>query len=80
MISDPSSVVDQLQAYYAQSVEALRAALAEYLDTGVRPDPQVRAEGAFSYPELRITAPDIARPRVTRAYARLSGPDPTAPP
>jgi AMP nucleosidase len=75
---DPAVVVDQLQAAYTQSVEALREALAAYLQTGVRPDPDVRRAGAFTYPELRITAPDAARPRVTRAYARLSAPGPYA--
>jgi AMP nucleosidase len=74
MIPDPSTVVDQLQARYSESVEALRSALALYLDRGTRPDLQARLDGAFTYPELRITAPDVTRPRVTRAYARLSAP------
>ena len=74
MFTDPSAVVDQLQAQYAEAVDALRSALATYLDGGPPPDPALRQAGIFAYPELRITAPDVARPRVARAYARLSAP------
>ena len=74
MFTDPGSVVDQLQAQYAEATEALRSALATYLDGGPPPDPALRGAGVFAYPELRITAPDAPRPRVSRAYARLSAP------
>ncbi len=44
-----------------------------YLETGERPDPALRASGAFTYPELRVTY-HAAGPRVrlSRAYGRLN--------
>jgi len=71
-LSDPEAVIDELQARYTEAAAALRAALQAYLQDGTPPDPQARREGAFSYPELKLTAPEGARPRVSRAYARLS--------
>jgi AMP nucleosidase len=70
--TDPAAIIDQLQQRYSEATGALRTALAAYLQDGEAPDPQARAEGAFTYPELKITAPHGARPRVARAYARLS--------
>ncbi|HWE47860.1 MAG TPA: AMP nucleosidase [Caulobacteraceae bacterium] len=69
------AAVDRLAALYADSVGNLRQALGDYLERGVRPDPAARAAGAFAYPELRLTwREDQPRPRVDRAYARLSRP------
>ncbi|MCA3256056.1 MAG: AMP nucleosidase [Alphaproteobacteria bacterium] len=71
----PQQAVDALVARHAASVAALRDALRIYMDTGVRPDPQARASGLFTYPELRIDYhPNGARPRLNRAYARLTAP------
>ena len=70
--SEPGAVVDQLQARYTESSTALREALSAYMQDGRPPDPEARRSGAFTYPELRLTAPEGARPRVSRAYARLS--------
>ena len=73
--SQVPAVVDRLQGLYTDSVSNLRAALADFLERGVRPDPISRAAGAFAYPELRLTwSADQPRPRVDRAYARLSRP------
>lgn len=70
--SDPGAIVDQLQARYAEATGALRSALAAYLERGEKPDLKARLNGAFGYPELRLTAPEGPRRRVSRAYARLS--------
>ncbi len=71
--SQVPAAVDRLQALYADSVDNLRTALADFLERGVRPDPAARAAGAFAYPELRLTwRADQPRPRLDRAYARLS--------
>ncbi|MDP8917233.1 MAG: AMP nucleosidase, partial [Pseudomonadota bacterium] len=59
--SDPGEIVDQLQARYAEATSALRAALAAYLEDARPPDMQARLDGAFAYPELRVTAPHGAR-------------------
>ncbi len=69
------AVVDRLCALYAQSVSNLREALRAFLDRGEKPDPQARADGAFSYPQLTLTwLADTPPPRINRAFARLSRP------
>lgn len=69
------AAVDRLQVLYEDSVGNLRRALADFLERGVRPDPRARAEGAFAYPELRLTwSAEQPRPRLDRAFARLSRP------
>jgi AMP nucleosidase len=74
-MSTSSAIVDELQRHYSRSVQALRAALRRYVETGERPDPAARADGAFAYPELRISYTGSgARPRLSRAYGRLTAP------
>lgn len=69
------AAVARLTAEHQASVEALRQALAAFLRDGAAPDPKLRADGAFVYPELRVEWPDgRPAPRLTRAYARLSAP------
>ena len=53
--SSAAEAVVRLDALYARSVEALRAALKTYLDGGSPPGGADRASGMFAYPELRIT-------------------------
>ena len=68
-----AAVVDQLTEHYQQAVEDLRSALKTYLETGEHPAVETRLEGAFAYPELRLTyAPTGRSPKLARAYARLS--------
>ena len=71
---DPLAIIDQLEAHYQASVRALRGALSDYLKTGRRPDPQLRAKGAFAYPELRLVHGGEKQPRLHRAFARLNAP------
>jgi AMP nucleosidase len=67
--------VEQLEALYRQSVSSLRGALNHYLRTGERPDPALRASGAFTYPEIRLSYDGLRDPGVLgRAYGRLSAP------
>ncbi len=67
-----AAAVDQLEAEYEAAVTALRRALKTYLETGTPPDPGLRAQGAFAYPELRLThTPEGRRRKVSRAYATL---------
>jgi AMP nucleosidase len=75
MSSQASHIVDELQRRYDQSVQALRGALRAYAEDGTRPDPKARAEGLFAYPELRVRyAGGAPRPRLSRAYGRLTSP------
>lgn len=74
-IEEIPALVDSLCEMYDEAVAALRSALARYLMSGTRPDPQARAEGLFAYPELRIdyecTDPVAFPPR---AFGRLNQP------
>ena len=73
--NDISAIVDQLCSIYDQSVTNLRDALAAYCEQGRHPDPIERAEGAFAYPELRVTySGEQTAGRLTRAFARLTQP------
>ena len=70
-----SAFVDQLSSIYDQSVANLREALAAYCEKGVQPDPALRAEGCFAYPELRVAyTGEKPAARLTRAFARLTQP------
>jgi len=70
-----AEIVERLNAEYQKTVDALRDALKIFLAGGPPPDPKVRAQGAFVYPELRLTwPPGQSFPRLSRAYARLSAP------
>ena len=74
--ADARSFVDELDRLYRDSVAALRAALAAYLADGTRPDPAVRAAGAFCYPELRLhyDGRPAASTAAGRAFGRLHAP------
>ena len=46
-----------------------------FIHTGQLPDPKLRAERAFTYPQLRLSyLPTVAPPKLARAYARFSQP------
>jgi AMP nucleosidase len=67
------AALDRLETLYSQSVANLREAVKTFLATGERPDAEARANGLFSYPELRVSwFGDRPANLATRAYARLS--------
>jgi AMP nucleosidase len=73
--NDIAAILDQLKSIYDQSVANLREALAAYCEEGAHPDPKLREEGCFSYPELRVTySGERTAGRLTRAFARLTQP------
>jgi AMP nucleosidase len=73
--TEAARIVERLDLEYGRSVEALRAALKTFLASGLAPDPEARAGGAFVYPELRLAwPPGKPFPRIGRAYARMSTP------
>jgi AMP nucleosidase len=73
--ADARTIVDQLAAIYAESVENLRTALAAYVGSRTAPDAEARSSGCFAYPELRVTyAGKLPRPALARAFARLNQP------
>ncbi len=75
MSTQSSAIVDELQRRFDQSVQALRTALRRYIETGARPEASARTDGSFAYPELRVRyTANGPRPRVSRAYGRLTAP------
>jgi AMP nucleosidase len=72
---DAHAAIDQLAAIYDESVANLRQALARYVEKRVLPDPQLRKNGAFAYPELRIDyGGKLPSSAPARAFARLTQP------
>ena len=72
-MTSPEAAVDRLSHLHAGAVEALRAALARYLEDGTPPDHATRL--GFRYPELRLSyQPDGAMPRIKRATAKFQAP------
>ncbi|HPF22016.1 MAG: AMP nucleosidase [Hyphomonas sp.] len=74
-LTTPKDVVDALEKLYSEAVEAQSAALHAFLHNGTAPDPQLRASGAFCYPQIRIVYdPDGPPPRISRSFGRISEP------
>jgi AMP nucleosidase len=68
-------LVEQLDALYRESVARLRAALTHYIRTGERPDPAMRRDGAFAYPEIRLRYEGGRDPGpLGRSFGRLQQP------
>lgn len=69
----PAQALEKLDALYEQSVNALRSAISEYIETGKLPDEKARSKGLFVYPSLSVTWDGSATntPK-TRAYARFT--------
>ena len=69
------TIVAELTSLYDGAVERLRTALTAFIKTGERPHPEVRAQGAFAYPEIRLRyrgAQDNNAP--LRSFGRLTTP------
>jgi AMP nucleosidase len=74
-LADLPALVDELAAIHRQSVNALRSALAAYLDRGAAPAASDRAAGIFAYPELRVAYRWAEPPPgPVRAFGRLNAP------
>ncbi|WP_058911234.1 AMP nucleosidase [Entomohabitans teleogrylli] len=71
----PAEALDQLEAQYDAAVDALRHAIARFIEDGSIPDPQVRHQGLFVYPQLSVTWDgDAITPPKTRAWGRFTHP------
>src|ERR1700722_9767362 len=72
---DAARVVARLGEEFGRAVEALHDGLKAFIRRGAPPDPELRAAGAFTYPELRIAYLGARPPpRLARSYARFSQP------
>ena len=69
------AAIEQIHQRYDAAVSRLREAVAAYVANGTTPDPVLRGNGAFAYPELRIhyAGGDHGSDR-SLAFGRLSGP------
>jgi len=73
--TEAAAIVARLDAEYQRATAALRSALKAFMQGGAPPDPALRGERAFTYPELRLVyQPTAAPPRLARSYARFSQP------
>ncbi len=64
--------LDELATRFDRSVNHLREALRAFIEEGERPAADLRASGAFTYPELRIHyRGDPAKSKTGRAWGRL---------
>jgi AMP nucleosidase len=69
----PEQAVDRVTALYDASAARLRRALEAFITTGETPAAEARANGAFAYPELRLTyLPDGPPPPLSRSFAKLA--------
>ncbi|EPE7489563.1 AMP nucleosidase [Cronobacter universalis] len=71
----PDEALDTLEALYDDAVNALRDAIAAYINEGRLPDEAQRAQGLFVYPQLRVCWDgDGSKAQKTRAYGRFTHP------
>ncbi|GKX57992.1 AMP nucleosidase [Leminorella grimontii] len=71
----PTQALDRLEAMYNESVEALRSAIAAFIETGALPDDSARKAGLFVYPELKVSWNGVSQsPKKIRAYGRFTHP------
>ncbi|MHA6719526.1 AMP nucleosidase [Sphingomonas sp. RS6] len=67
-----SDIVADLDRLYRASVDRLQQALNRYITDGTIPDPEMRTDGSFAYPELRVTyRGGLNRPIPRRSFGRL---------
>ncbi|MCX8956349.1 AMP nucleosidase [Erwinia psidii] len=70
-----AEALDQLESLYEASVNALRAAINNYIQDGTLPDEATRAEGLFVYPALRVSwQGDAVSHKTSRAFGRFTRP------
>ncbi len=74
-LNSPTDVINALEQEYERAVSALSDALDAYLETGATPESTLRDNGAFCYPQIRLTyQPDGPPPPISRAFGKMSEP------
>ena len=67
-----SDIVAELDRLYRASVARLQAALTAYITDGIAPDPAMRHDGSFAYPEIHLRyLGGETRPAPARSFGRL---------
>ncbi len=67
-------IIDQLQAEFSASVQRLQEAIRTYTATGAAPDPAMRSDGSFAYPELVVRYAGVELKSGKQAFARIDQP------
>src|SRR4051812_45891995 len=67
-----SDIVAELDRLYRASVARLQTALTAYITDGTAPDPAMRKDGSFAYPEIHLIYRGAdSRPAPMRSFGRL---------
>ncbi len=70
------AIVEELDLLFKASVKRLRDQIEAFIATGQKPDPAMRGDGSFAYPEIHLTwaggGDDSAEPQ--RSFGRLTAP------
>lgn len=73
--ADGRAIVAELTELFDAAMARLRAAIEGYVRDGLPPDPGMRADGSFAYPEIRLTfAGTPRRDQPQRSFGRLTQP------
>ena len=68
-------IIDQLEAEFSASVHRLQDAIRTYTTTGTPPDPLMRKDGSFAYPELVVRYEGVElKSSANQAFARFDAP------
>ncbi|WP_174297394.1 AMP nucleosidase [Sphingomonas bacterium] len=74
-MTSAADLVAELDRLYRASVDRLQRALSAFVSDGTPPDPAVRRDGSFAYPEIRLRyRGGEGRPTPMRSFGRLSIP------
>ncbi len=66
-------LIEDLATLFDASVDRLRDAIGNYVRTGEKPDPAMRRDGGFAYPELRVSySGEGIGERSFRSFGRLT--------
>ena len=72
-LNTPDQVIDALEKLYSDAVSALSSALDIFLHSGTPPSADLRASGAFCYPQIRLVYnPEGPPPPISRAFGKMS--------
>ena len=68
-----ADLIEELGTLFDASVERLRGAIGAYVRDGVKPNPAMRRNGSFAYPELRVIYSGISTGAPSfRSFGRLT--------
>jgi AMP nucleosidase len=68
-------IVEELDTLFKDSVSRLRSSIETFIATGAAPDPSMRSDGSFAYPEIHLSwsgNSESAEPQ--RSFGRLAAP------